>query len=187
MKMTRRTAVQLLAWHRRRPVPAQDLGPSRRPRQRGALAASAHTDPRPAGLGVAAGPFQPTLESLSAFQVPDWYRDAKFGIWAHWGPQCQPEQGDWYAQNIYLPAQAVYKFHVQKYGHPSKFGFKDVCNEWKADKWEPEKLIALYKQPARSSSRPWPTITTTLTFSIRNTSPGTASRSVPRRTSLAAG
>ena len=100
----------------------------------------------PPGFGVAAGPFQPTLESLSAFQVPDWYRDAKFGIWAHWGPQCQPEQGDWYAQNMYLPAQAVYKFHVQKYGHPSKFGFKDVINEWKADKWEPEKLIALYKK-----------------------------------------
>jgi alpha-L-fucosidase len=100
----------------------------------------------PPGFGVAEGPFQPTLESLSAFQVPEWYRDAKFGIWAHWGPQCQPEQGDWYARNMYLPDQAVYKFHVQKYGHPSKFGFKDVINQWKADKWEPEKLIALYKR-----------------------------------------
>src|SRR5476649_2817307 len=100
----------------------------------------------PPGFGVAAGPFKPTLESLSAFQVPDWYRDAKFGIWAHWGPQCQPEQGDWYAQNMYKPEHEVYRFHVQKYGHPSKFGFKDVINEWKADKWEPEKLIALYKR-----------------------------------------
>ena len=100
----------------------------------------------PPGFGIAAGPFKPTLESLSAFQVPDWYRDAKFGIWAHWGPQCQPEQGDWYAINMYNPAHEIYKFHVQKYGHPSKFGFKDVYNEWKADKWEPEKLIALYKK-----------------------------------------
>jgi alpha-L-fucosidase len=95
----------------------------------------------PDGFGVAAGPFQPTLESLSAYQVPDWYRDAKFGIWAHWGPQCQPEMGDWYAQHMYQFNNAVYKFHV----HPSKFGFKDVINEWKADKWDPAALIALYK------------------------------------------
>ena len=54
--------------------------------------------PAPEGFGVAPGPFQPTWESLSAYQVPDWYRDAKLGIWAHWGPQCQPEMGDWYAQ-----------------------------------------------------------------------------------------
>jgi alpha-L-fucosidase len=103
--------------------------------------------PAPAGFGVASGPFQPTWESLSAnFQVPEWYRDAKFGIWAHWGPQCQPEMGDWYAQRMYQPANAAYKFHVKKYGHPSKFGFKDVIREWKADQWEPEKLIDLYKR-----------------------------------------
>jgi alpha-L-fucosidase len=106
--------------------------------------------PAPPGFGVAAGPFQPNWESLAAnYQVPDWYRDAKFGIWAHWGPQCQPEMGDWYAQKMYqfsTNANSVYQFHCRKYGHPSKFGFKDVINEWKADKWEPEKLIALYKK-----------------------------------------
>ena len=58
----------------------------------------------PAGFGVAAGPFKPTWESLtSGYQVPDWFRDAKLGIWAHWGPQCQPEMGDWYAQKMYQP------------------------------------------------------------------------------------
>ena len=47
---------------------------------------------------IAAGKFKPAWESLeSQYQCPDWFRDAKFGIWAHWGPQCQPEQGDWYA------------------------------------------------------------------------------------------
>src|SRR5208283_5858135 len=102
--------------------------------------------PAPVGFGVAPGPFQPTLESLSAYKVPDWYRDAKFGIWAHWGPQCQPEMGDWYAQRMYQFNGAIYKFHVQKYGHPSKFGFKDVCNEWKAEQWDPAALIALYKK-----------------------------------------
>ncbi len=104
----------------------------------------------PPGFGVAAGPFQPTWESLAGgYQVPDWFRDAKFGIWAHWGPQCQPEMGDWYAQKMYQfsnNANSVYQFHCRKYGHPSKFGFKDVVHEWKAESWDPEHLISLYKR-----------------------------------------
>ena len=51
---------------------------------------------------IAAGPFKPDWDSLSSqYQTPEWYRDAKFGIWAHWGPQCEAEQGDWYARNMY--------------------------------------------------------------------------------------
>ena len=102
--------------------------------------------PAPEGFGVAPGPFQPTLESLSAYNIPDWYRDAKFGIWAHWGPQCQPEMGDWYAQKMYQFNSADYQFHVQHYGHPSKAGFKEVINAWKADQWDPAYLIGLYKK-----------------------------------------
>ena len=96
-------------------------------------------------LPLEAGPFQPTWESLAGFQTPDWFRDAKFGIWAHWGPQCEPEMGDWYARSMYLEGSADYKFHVEKYGHPSVFGFKDICHVWQADQFDPEKLIALYK------------------------------------------
>ncbi len=101
----------------------------------------------PPGFGVAPGPFQPTWESLaSGFTVPDWFRDAKFGIWAHWGPQSQPEQGDWYAQNMYKFGDHIYKFHVEKYGHPSKAGFKEVINQWHAEDWDPDHLIKLYKR-----------------------------------------
>jgi alpha-L-fucosidase len=95
---------------------------------------------------VAPGKFQPTWESLSHYQCPEWFRDAKFGIWAHWGPQCQPEAGDWYARHMYAEGHHQYKTHLAKYGHPSEFGFKDVINAWKADKWDPEKLVALYKR-----------------------------------------
>ena len=103
--------------------------------------------PAPPGFGVAPGPFQPTWESLSGgYPAPDWFRDAKFGIWAVWGPQCQPEMGDWYAKSMYQYNSADYKFHVQKYGHPSKFGFKDVIHEWKAESWDPERLISLYQR-----------------------------------------
>jgi len=101
----------------------------------------------PDGFGIAPGPFQPNWESLaSGYQVPEWFRDAKFGIWAHWGPQCQPEMGDWYAKNMYKFNGPIYNFHVQKYGHPSKFGFKDVINLWKAEDWDPAHLISLYKR-----------------------------------------
>jgi alpha-L-fucosidase len=95
---------------------------------------------------VASGKFQPTWDSLKQYQVPDWFRNAKFGIWAHWGPQCQPEAGDWYAREMYQEGSGKYKFHLAKYGHPSQFGFKDVIHEWKAEKWDPEKLVALYKR-----------------------------------------
>src|SRR3954465_7392010 len=94
---------------------------------------------------IAGGPFKPQWDSLKKYNVPDWFRDAKFGMWAHWGPQCQPEHGDWYARSMYQEGSEVYKFHVEKYGHPSKFGFKDVINEWKAEKWNPEELVNLYK------------------------------------------
>src|SRR5258708_3405916 len=91
--------------------------------------------------------FEPTWESLEFnYRCPDWFRDAKFGIWAHWGPQCQPEQGDWYAHYMYDPSHRDYKYHVEHYGHPSEFGFKDVCNLWRAEHWEPDKLIELYKR-----------------------------------------
>jgi alpha-L-fucosidase len=92
------------------------------------------------------GKFAPTWQSLQQYKVPEWFRNAKFGIWAHWGPQCQPEQGDWYARGMYDQGSNYYKWHVQHYGHPSKVGFKEVINDWKAEKWDPEKLVALYKR-----------------------------------------
>ncbi|GAB3356149.1 alpha-L-fucosidase [Arachidicoccus ginsenosidivorans] len=92
------------------------------------------------------GPFKPNWDSLQKYEVPEWFRDAKFGIWAHWGPQCEPERGDWYARGMYQEGSDQYSYHCKKYGHPSKFGFKDVINVWKADKWDPEELVAFYKK-----------------------------------------
>jgi alpha-L-fucosidase len=96
---------------------------------------------------IAAGPFQPTWESLTQnYRCPEWFRDAKFGIWAHWTAQCVPEQGDWYARQMYIQGHAHYDYHVKTYGHPSKFGFMELDHLWKAERWEPEKLIALYQK-----------------------------------------
>ena len=95
-------------------------------------------------LPYAKGPFKPTWESLANYKTPEWFRDAKFGIWAHWGPQCQAEAGDWYARNMYIQGHAQYEIHQKLFGHPSVFGFKDVINQWKADKFDAEALVQLY-------------------------------------------
>jgi len=102
--------------------------------------------PGPASYEIAPGPFQPTWASLEQnYKLPAWYRDAKFGIWMHWGPQSQPGDGDWYAKYMYDQGRPQYDFHVKKYGHPSKFGFKDVCNDWKAEKWDPAALLKRFR------------------------------------------
>jgi len=97
-------------------------------------------------LNIAPGPFQGTRESLRSYRIPEWFRDAKFGIWAHWGPQSAIEAGDWYARNMYMQGSDQYKYHLENYGHPSKVGFKDTIPNWKAAKWDPDHLIGLYKK-----------------------------------------
>ena len=91
------------------------------------------------------GSFKPSWESLSAWECPEWFKDAKFGIWAHWGPQCEAEDGDWYARFMYYPGSGQYNWHKSHYGDPAAFGLKDLCNEWKAENWNPKELVDLYK------------------------------------------
>jgi alpha-L-fucosidase len=95
-------------------------------------------------LEIEKGPFQGTRESLKTYEVPEWFRDAKLGLWAHWGPQSAPEQGDWFAQRMYLEGSPAYKWHLENMGHPSKSGFKDVIPTFKAEQWEPDQLMDLY-------------------------------------------
>ncbi len=97
-----------------------------------------------AGPMIARGPFQATRESLSAYEIPAWFRDAKFGIWAHWGPQSVAECGDWYARNMYVEGCRQYRHHLANYGHPSKFGYKDLIATWRAEAFDPAHLVSLY-------------------------------------------
>jgi alpha-L-fucosidase len=108
-----------------------------------ALALSRYTKTRAAAQG---NNFIGTRSSLQGYRIPDWFRDAKFGIWSHWGPQSAVEDGDWYARNMYMQGSEQYNYHVERYGHPSKVGYKDLVNDWKAAKWEPDHLMSLYKK-----------------------------------------
>jgi alpha-L-fucosidase len=101
---------------------------------------------RQATLEIEPGLFVGTRESLAKYEIPQWFQDAKFGIWAHWGPQSAVEQGDWYARNMYIQGSPQYNYHVGRYGHPSKIGFKDLCPDWKAREFDPEHLMGLYKR-----------------------------------------
>ena len=92
------------------------------------------------------GPYQATWDSLLQYDVPEWYRDAKFGIWAHWSPQCVPEAGDWYANGMYGTNPAQYRYHLEHFGHPSKFGYKDLCAQWTMLNWEPDELMRQFKR-----------------------------------------
>src|SRR5580658_226161 len=92
------------------------------------------------------GPYQPTWDSLLQYDAPEWYRDAKFGIWAHWSPQCVPEAGDWYGRQMYIEGHRQYKYHLDHYGPQSRFGFKDLCAQWTLLNWQPDELIARYKK-----------------------------------------
>src|SRR6516225_8425033 len=96
--------------------------------------------------GMVPKPFTGTRESLTSYRCPDWFRDAKFGIWAHWGPQAVPMDGDWYARGMYEPGNKHYAYHTNHYGHPSEFGYKDIIPLWKAEKWDPDRLMQLYKR-----------------------------------------
>lgn len=94
------------------------------------------------------GPFQPTWASIEKNYpgTPDWLREAKFGIWVHFGPQAAGESGDWYARRLYNVEDQAYQNHLKRYGHPSEVGYKDVLNAWNPDKLDPEFLTRLYQK-----------------------------------------
>ena len=95
---------------------------------------------------MAEGRYQPQWESLKKHKTPEWFRDAKFGIWAHWGPQCVEGSGDWMAREMYIEGSHAYRHHLKNYGHPSEVGFKDILPLFKAEKWDPDKLVERYKR-----------------------------------------
>ena len=99
-------------------------------------------------LPMDSGKFQPTWQSLSSqYQVPDWFRDAKLGIFMHWGPCSVPARHGWYGLTMCDPESSpdVFEYHRTNYGHQSVFGYKDLIPLWKAEKWDPDALVAAFK------------------------------------------
>jgi alpha-L-fucosidase len=97
---------------------------------------------------IAPGPFQPTWDSINKNypKDPAWLREAKFGIWVHFGPQSAGQSGDWYARKMYQPGTLAYKNHLRTFGSPSVSGYKELLHNWNPVKLDPAKLVMTYQQ-----------------------------------------
>jgi len=93
-----------------------------------------------------AEPYQPTWESLARHEAaPEWFRDAKFGIYFHWGVYSVPAFGsEWYPRNMYLVGNAVNKHHIASYGDPTVFGYPDFVPSFRAEKFDPAEWADLF-------------------------------------------
>ena len=96
--------------------------------------------------GAARGPFRPDWDSLrQRYRTPDWFRDAKFGIFIHWGIYSVPAfANEWYSRNMYVPGNAAYEHHVKTYGPQAKFGYKDFIPRFTADRFDPAAWVRLF-------------------------------------------
>ncbi len=91
--------------------------------------------------------FQPTWQSLEQYQIPGWFRDAKFGIFIHWGVYSVPAfANEWYPRNMYLKDSKEFKHHIETYGLQNKFGYKDFIPMFKAEKFDAEKWVDLFRK-----------------------------------------
>jgi alpha-L-fucosidase len=93
------------------------------------------------------GPFRADWDSLAGYRVPDWFRDAKFGIFMHWGVYSVPAFGnEWYSRNMYVEGSAAFKHHIATYGPQSKFGYKDFIPMFRAEHFDANAWLDLFAQ-----------------------------------------
>jgi alpha-L-fucosidase len=93
------------------------------------------------------GPYRPDWESLQKYEAPEWYRDAKFGIFIHWGVYSVPAFGsEWYPRLMYIKGSPEYKHHIATYGPQDKFGYKDFIPMFKAEHFDPAAWAELFKK-----------------------------------------
>lgn len=95
----------------------------------------------------ATGPYEPRWDSLQKHTCPDWYRDAKFGIYFHWGLYSVPAFGnEWYPHWMYLPGRPEYDHHIATYGPLDKFGYKDFAAQFTAEHFDADAWVTLFRQ-----------------------------------------
>ena len=93
------------------------------------------------------GPFDPSWDSLERYQVPQWYLDAKFGIFIHWGVYSVPGFGnEWYPRNMYVKGSPEFEHHVKTYGPQAEFGYKDFIPQLTAAKFDASEWAKLFKE-----------------------------------------
>lgn len=100
----------------------------------------------PALVTIADGPFSPEWPSLENYHVPEWYEDAKLGIFIHWGVYSVPAFGsEWYPRHMYQQGSKEFEHHVKTFGSQDKFGYKDFIPQFTAPKFNPDEWAAIFK------------------------------------------
>ncbi|ANY65932.1 alpha-L-fucosidase [Paenibacillus sp. BIHB 4019] len=96
---------------------------------------------------IAQGPYRDDWQSLGAFEVPAWYKQAKFGIFIHWGVYAVPAFGsEWYPRNMYIQGSKEYEHHIATYGEHKNFGYKDFIPLFKAEKFNADEWADLFQR-----------------------------------------
>ncbi len=96
---------------------------------------------------IAKGPYRADWNSLSAYRVPEWYKNAKFGIFIHWGIYSVPAFGnEWYSRNMYIQGSSEFEHHRKTYGEQKDFGYKDFIPMFRAEKFDPKEWAELFKK-----------------------------------------
>ena len=91
------------------------------------------------------GPFRPNWASLHAYEIPEWYKDAKFGIFLHWGVYSVPAfQSEWYSRNMYVEGSPEFLHHIETYGPQDKFGYKDFIPKLTFEDYDPDEYAQLF-------------------------------------------
>ncbi len=94
-------------------------------------------------------------QSLSKHQIPEWFKDSKFGIYTHWGIYAVPAFGnEWYPRNMYIEGSAEFKHHVETYGDQSKFGYKDFIPMFNAQNFNAEEWAELFEKAGAKFAGP---------------------------------
>ena len=94
-----------------------------------------------------AGPFRAAWESLEQYVIPAWYKDAKFGIFIHWGAYSVPAfENEWYPLAMYNPDSPVHKHHAEHWGPQDRFGYKDFIPLFKAELFDPAHWAELFRR-----------------------------------------
>jgi len=95
--------------------------------------------------GSGAKVYDCSWKSLERYKCPEWFRDAKFGVYVHWGVYSVPGQGCWYGRNLYDRQRPEHRHHRATHGHPSEFGYHDFIPQWKAERFDADAWLAMIK------------------------------------------
>jgi len=143
-----------------RPLRAQTTTPAEEPAIAGPATAPStantwtHDTPKMAASALKdipappAGPFDESWDSIAKnYRDPEWFRDAKFGVYMHWGIYSVPAHGsEWYVRYMYGGNKGIMEWHTAHFGPPTTFGYKDFLPMYTAAKWDPDAWAALFKK-----------------------------------------